>query len=94
MITFEYILIKGINDRPQDALGLTTLLSGLRAKINLIPLNALPDSNLFSPSEEEILRFQEILVRHHLTAIVRKSRGEDIRAACGQLSGRYEGGLE
>ncbi len=91
MITFEYILIKGINDRRQDADELKRLLSGLRAKINLIPLNPLPESNLAPPSEEAVLRFQEILVKNRLTAIVRKSRGEDIQAACGQLSGKYEG---
>lgn len=91
MITFEYILIKDINDRPQDALGLKHLMSGLRAKINLIPLNSLSDSGLLSPPEENILRFQEILVENNLTAIVRKSRGEDIRAACGQLSGDHAG---
>ncbi len=89
MLTFEYILINDINDRPQDAEKLTKLLSGLRAKINLIPLNPFPDSEMSTPPMERILRFQEILVENHFTAIIRKSRGSDIQAACGQLSGSF-----
>jgi 23S rRNA (adenine2503-C2)-methyltransferase len=87
MITFEYILIDGINDRPKDALNLVKLLSGLRAKINLIPFNPSPGTEFSSPSPEKIADFQDILVNHHLTAIIRKSKGCDISAACGQLSG-------
>jgi 23S rRNA (adenine2503-C2)-methyltransferase len=92
MITFEYILINGINDRRRDALKLTSLLSGLRAKINLIPLNFLPGAEMSAPPMERILRFQEILLENHFTAIIRKSRGSDIQAACGQLSGGFSGG--
>jgi 23S rRNA (adenine2503-C2)-methyltransferase len=87
MITFEYILIDGVNDRPKDALNLSKLLSGLRAKINLIPLNPGPDKEMNSPSTERILEFQDILIRKHFTAIIRKSKGQDISAACGQLIG-------
>ena len=87
MITFEYILIAGVNDRDEDARKLTALLSGLRAKINLIPLNPLPGSPMTPPSMERIHRFQEILVKKQFTAIIRKSKGQDISAACGQLSG-------
>jgi 23S rRNA (adenine2503-C2)-methyltransferase len=87
MITFEYILIKDINDRDRDAQNLCRLLSGLRAKINLIPLNADPESPLSPPSMERILHFQKILVDRHFTAIIRKSKGRDILAACGQLRG-------
>ena len=87
MITFEYILIKGINDRDRDAEHLCSLLRGIRAKINLIPLNACDGSD-FQPSDpERIFRFQEILVNRHYTAIIRKSKGKDIMAACGQLTG-------
>ena len=87
MITFEYILIKGVNDRDEDATKLANMLSGLRAKINLIPLN--PNSGLdLSPSPmDRIQRFQEILIQRQFTAIIRKSKGRDISAACGQLSG-------
>jgi len=87
MLTFEYVLIEGVNDSHQDATKLYRLLSGLRAKINLIPLNPYPGSDMSSPSMEKILLFQEILIKNHFTAIIRKSRGSDIQAACGQLSG-------
>jgi len=87
MITFEYILIEGINDHDENAWKLISLLSGLRAKINLIPLNPHPALGMSPPSSGRILRFQEILINNHFTAIVRKSKGQDIAAACGQLSG-------
>jgi 23S rRNA (adenine2503-C2)-methyltransferase len=86
MITIEYILIRGVNDRDEDALNLVSLLKGLRVKINLIPLNPHPGIKMETPSQGRILHFQEILTRHHLTAIIRKSKGRDISAACGQLS--------
>lgn len=87
MITFEYILIHGLNDRREDARNLVRLLSGLRAKINLIPLNPYPGLEMGEPSMERVLAFQDVLVHHHLTAIIRKSKGRDILAACGQLRG-------
>ncbi len=90
MITFEYILIKDVNDHDQDAINVCGLLSGLRAKINLIPLNAAPDSPMAPPSMGKILHFQEILANHHFTAIIRKSKGRDILAACGQLKGAFQ----
>jgi 23S rRNA (adenine2503-C2)-methyltransferase len=65
-------------------------LTGLRAKINLIPLNAHSGSKMKAPAMERILAFQEILVKKNYTAIIRKSKGQDISAACGQLSGRYQ----
>ena len=89
MITFEYILIKGVNDRDEDARNLVRLLTGARAKINLIPLNPIPRPGMSPPSTERILHFQEILIKNHFTAMIRKSKGQDIAAACGQLSGRY-----
>jgi 23S rRNA (adenine2503-C2)-methyltransferase len=90
MITFEYILINGINDRSRDALNLANLLAGLRAKINLIPLNPGPNTGMTRSSSERILEFQDILIKKHFTAIIRKSKGQDISAACGQLSGEVE----
>jgi 23S rRNA (adenine2503-C2)-methyltransferase len=87
MITFEYILIEGINDRDEDAQKIIRLLSGMRAKINLIPLNPFPGLNMSPPPKERIHHFQDILVANHFTAIIRKSKGQDISAACGQLSG-------
>ena len=89
MITFEYILIKGINDRSTDAINLVKLLKGIRAKINLIPLNPGPDPLMTAPSHKDIIAFQDILAENHYTAIIRKSKGQDISAACGQLSGTY-----
>jgi 23S rRNA (adenine2503-C2)-methyltransferase len=91
MITFEYILIAGVNDRDEDARNLADLLSGVRAKVNLIPLNPLPGSDMAAPTEESIHRFQEILIQRQFTAIIRKSKGLDISAACGQLSGAASG---
>ncbi len=89
MITFEYVLIEGINDREEDAERLARCLAGLRAKLNLIPLNPYPGLDMAAPPMERILRFQEILIKHRYTAIIRKSKGQDICAACGQLSGAY-----
>lgn len=86
-ITFEYILIHGVNDRDRDARNLARLLARVPAKINLIPLNPHPGLDLGPPPEDQILRFQEMLIDRHFTAIIRKSKGQDILAACGQLSG-------
>jgi len=91
MITFEYVLIEGINDHDENATRLAKLLSGMRAKINLIPLNPCPGRAMSPPSMERILRFQEILINKQFTAIIRKSKGQDISAACGQLSGDMRG---
>jgi 23S rRNA (adenine2503-C2)-methyltransferase len=93
MITFEYVLMGGINDRDEDAHRVAALLKGMRAKINLIALNPHPDLDLAPPAAEQVLRFQEILTGHHFTAIIRKSKGQDISAACGQLSGKHAGCL-
>ena len=87
MITFEYILIAGVNDRDEDAVKLVRLLAGIRAKVNLIPLNSFPGLDMSPPSIERIQHFQNILIENHYTAIIRKSKGQDISAACGQLSG-------
>jgi 23S rRNA (adenine2503-C2)-methyltransferase len=87
-ITFEYILIQEINDRDEDARNLAELLKGIRAKINLIPLNPHQGTSLSPPSMERINQFQDILLKRYYTAIIRKSRGSDILAACGQLSGK------
>lgn len=87
-ITFEYILIDGVNDDPKQARSLVRLLDGIKAKINLIPLNPHPDSGYRAPSEERILAFQEVLQKAQLTAMIRKSRGGEISAACGQLAAK------
>ncbi len=87
-ITFEYILIRDVNDRPEDARRLVELLKPVRSKVNLIPFNEHPSLPFERPSEERILRFQEILKDAHVTATIRQSRGADIGAACGQLAAR------
>ncbi len=84
-ITFEYVLLAGVNDRPEDARRLARLLAGVKSKVNLIPLNAAPGIPFERPSDETVDRFARILADHYLTVSVRKSRGRDIRAACGQL---------
>ncbi len=87
-ITFEYILIKGVNDAPEDARRLARLLAPIRCKVNLIPFNPHAGSGFERPAEEAILAFQELLVRKHFTVIIRHSKGQDISAACGQLRAR------
>lgn len=89
-ITFEYILIKGINDSRRDAERLAKILRPIRAKINLIPLNTYEGCDFERPAESAIENFKEILSSKHYTAIIRHSKGQDISAACGQLSGKYD----
>src|SRR5207248_11171335 len=84
-ITFEYVLLAGVNDSPEDARHLAKLLAGVKSKVNLIPLNAAPGIPFERPPEAAIDRFAKILADRGVTVSVRKSRGRDIRAACGQL---------
>jgi 23S rRNA (adenine2503-C2)-methyltransferase len=89
-ITFEYVLIDGVNDSLEDARRLVRLLDGLRKKVNLIPLNADPWVPLKTPSQERILAFEKVLLDHHITVIIRRPRGDDVSAACGMLAGREQ----
>ena len=84
-ITFEYVLLAGVNDSPEQARQLATLLAGVKSKVNIIPLNAAPGIPFERPSDQAIDRFAKTLADRGLTVSVRKSRGRDIRAACGQL---------
>lgn len=84
-ITFEYVMLAGVNDSPADARRLVSLLDGIRAKVNLIPLNEAAGIPFSRPSEVRVDEFARVLADRHLTVSVRKSRGRDIRAACGQL---------
>jgi 23S rRNA (adenine2503-C2)-methyltransferase len=84
-ITFEYVLLSGVNDTPADARRLARLLGGIKSKVNLIPLNPAAGIAYERPTDAAIDEFGRILAEHHLTVSVRKSRGRDIRAACGQL---------
>ncbi len=88
-ITFEYVILKGINDSPEDAHRLVRLLKGIPSKINLIPFNPYSGCEYERPDDETVLRFQEILAQANMTVIIRKSKGQDILAACGQLKARY-----
>ena len=91
-ITFEYVLLNEVNDTPEDALRLVKLLSGVKAKVNLIPLNPAPGIPFARPSDARVDRFAQMLADRHISVSVRKSRGQDIRAACGQLI--VEGGTK
>jgi 23S rRNA (adenine2503-C2)-methyltransferase len=84
-ITFEYVLLDGVNDSLDDARRLAKLLAGVKGKVNLIPLNAAPGIPFERPSDRRIDDFARTLAEHGVTVSVRKSRGRDIRAACGQL---------
>jgi 23S rRNA (adenine2503-C2)-methyltransferase len=84
-ITFEYVLLDGVNDTPADAKRLAKLLGDIRAKVNLLPLNAAPGIPFSRPSDERVNAFARILADAGMIVSVRKSRGRDIRAACGQL---------
>ncbi|HEX6080185.1 MAG TPA: 23S rRNA (adenine(2503)-C(2))-methyltransferase RlmN [Methylomirabilota bacterium] len=84
-MTFEYVLLDGVNDALDDAKRLVRLLKGIRAKINLIPFNDWEGSGFSRPPLPRILAFQAVLLEHGITATIRWSKGEDIGAACGQL---------
>jgi 23S rRNA (adenine2503-C2)-methyltransferase len=85
LVTYEYVLLGGVNDRPAHARELVKLLRGARAKVNLIPLNPAPDIPFAPPTPEAVSAFAGILADAHLTVSVRRPRGQDILAACGQL---------
>ena len=86
-ITFEYVLLGGLNDSEADARRLARLISGLPAKVNLIVYNPHPASNYSAPAAGAVERFHAILIEKHVTVFIRESRGNDIAAACGQLGG-------
>jgi 23S rRNA (adenine2503-C2)-methyltransferase len=84
-ITFEYVMLKDVNDTPEDARRLVRLLHGIKGKVNLLPLNEAAGIPFERPSDAAVNRFARILSERGVTVSVRKSRGRDIRAACGQL---------
>lgn len=88
-ITFEYVMLNGINDSTADAKRLITLLKGIPSKVNLIPFNPYRGCGFRRPSDETVHTFQKILLDAHITALIRKSKGQDILAACGQLKAGY-----
>lgn len=88
MVTYEYVLIRGINDGIKDASRLVKLLQGMRAKINLIAYNPVAVLALEAPEPQQVQKFYEFLLASHQTVTLRKSHGGDINAACGQLIGQ------
>jgi 23S rRNA (adenine2503-C2)-methyltransferase len=88
-VTFEYVLLRDLTDSPDDALHLVKLLKGIRAKVNLIPFNEAEEVPYRRPSDAVIERFQQILEDHRISAFIRKNRGNDISAACGQLKKKW-----
>ncbi len=89
-ITFEYILIKDLNDRPEHAREIAKILRGIPSKVNLLLYNENPNVPFKRPTEETVRSFQEILSQYGLLNFVRKSRGRDISAACGQLASLHK----
>jgi 23S rRNA (adenine2503-C2)-methyltransferase len=89
-ITFEYVLLRGVNDADADAERLAALLRGIPAKVNLIPYNENPGLGFRAPEPARVEAFRDHLLRSAITVVVRRNRGTDIAAACGQLAA--EGG--
>lgn len=89
-ITFEYIMLDGINDSAEDARKLVKLLNGISAKVNLIPFNPYPQTHYKTSSQEAQDRFAKILTDAGLITVTRRTRGDDIDAACGQLAGKIQ----
>ena len=89
-LTFEYVMLDGVNDSDRDARELTRLLSSVRAKVNLIPHNPAPELPYQSSAMDRILAFQQILTEAGLPSFIRRPRGQDISAACGQLAARHK----
>ena len=87
-ITFEYVMLDGVNDKPEHARALARLLRGRPAKLNLIPFNVFPGTRYRSSPARTILEFRDILNEHGVIATTRRTRGDDIDAACGQLAGK------
>ncbi len=88
VVTFEYVLARGVNDSPAQARELARLLGGMEAKVNLIPLNPVGNAPLEAPAARDAKRFREVLRAAGVTATVRRERGADVDAACGQLRWR------
>ena len=89
-ITFEYILLGGVNDRIEHAKALVKLVKGVSCKFNLIPFNPFPDSELRKPDVKDVKAFQDYLMGQGIVTTIRKTRGDDIDAACGQLAGNIK----
>lgn len=89
-ITMEYVMLDGVNDQPEHARQLIKLLNGVRAKVNLIPFNPFPHTDYRCSNLETIYQFRDILMQAGLNTTIRRTRGDDIDAACGQLVGQVK----
>jgi 23S rRNA (adenine2503-C2)-methyltransferase len=89
-ITFEYVMIRGVNDSPAHARELVRLVADVPCKFNLIPFNPFPGSGLERSTPEQLLRFSQVLASSGIVTTVRRTRGDDIDAACGQLAGEVQ----
>jgi 23S rRNA (adenine2503-C2)-methyltransferase len=89
-VTFEYVMLDGVNDSREQARQLAQLLRGRPAKVNLIPFNPFPGTDYRRSSDDAIWHFRDELLRRDVMATVRRTRGEDIDAACGQLVGKVQ----
>lgn len=85
-VSFEYIILEGMNDTPAHIKELCRILDGIKCRINLIRFHKIPDSEFFSPPMERVVKFRDALTRKGIMTTIRASRGEDIKAACGLLS--------
>lgn len=89
-VSFEYIVLAGLNDSPRHIRGLCRLLDGIKCRINLIRFHRIPGSLYYSPDEAAMIRFRDALTARGIQTTIRASRGEDIQAACGLLSTSQE----
>ena len=89
-VTFEYVMLEGVNDQPEHARGLVRLLKGHPAKLNLIPFNPFPGTHYRRSGPAAIHAFRDELLSRGVLATIRRTRGDDIDAACGQLAGRVQ----
>jgi len=89
-ITWEYVLLDGVNDSEAHARALAALIQDIPSKVNLIPFNPFPGTRYRRSGPAVIARFQAVLMAHDLTVVTRKTRGDDIAAACGQLAGQVQ----
>lgn len=89
-VTFEYVMLDGVNDKPEHAKQLLSLVKDVPCKFNLIPFNPFPDSGYRTSSRDNIARFRDILMQAEYIVTTRKTRGDDIDAACGQLAGQVQ----
>jgi 23S rRNA (adenine2503-C2)-methyltransferase len=92
-VMLECVMIRGLTDSPADAEILSRTVAGLRLKVNLIPLNPAPEIPYERAGDEQILRFQEVLVRNGTSTFIRKNRGGDVSSACGQLKKKVPAGI-